>query len=135
MALSCLLSIGLKLLSVITLSLTLSHATTINVLTRMYRPLFTPCLFVVCLVTGKVAQYMYTVHVHLFVYLYASVFVVVYQITDRQPGEGRKVVQEGCSCVNRTSVSSPPLSPYFMCPPVTAVTGSSQSSGQISNIL
>ncbi|KAM7397028.1 hypothetical protein PAMP_020027 [Pampus punctatissimus] len=34
----------------------------------------------------------------------------------RVPGESRKVVQEGCSCVNRSSVSSPPLSPYFMSP-------------------
>lgn len=68
-------------------------------------------LFVCCFLGDRPSS------VHKYVYIFVCVFVCLYpccRVADNRrtvPGEGRKVVQEGCSCVNRSSVSSPPLSP------------------------
>lgn len=74
----------------------------------------------------------------LFIYMFAFVFVVYQTAASLSQkagglevcvggGGGRKAVQEGCSCVNRSSVLSPPLSPNFMSPPVPAGTGSTSN--------
>lgn len=82
-------------------------------------PSFAPRFIAVCCLTGRVAQTSACVHsvmcVAKCVCLLVCSCVCCRAPDNRQtlPGEGRKVVQWGCSCVNRSALSSPPFVPVL----------------------